>query len=239
MSAAVDRAPERLELADLGVAAIGPGGERSVVGDWSVTLAAGTLAALTGVGAADISEVLRVLAGRRLPAAGTVSVDGRPLAAGRSSAPPPGVRVGYVSRDHLLVDTLTPVENLAIVLVGAGVGRRSIASRAEAQLEALGLQPAGWHNLVEQLSGGQQQRVAVARALVLAPALLVLDEPTSELDPDSAELVAAALDRYAADGGCCLLSSDDPVLLDHCELLAVGGELGAGEPGPVPRRARS
>ena len=128
-------------------------------------------------------------------------------------------RQGYVSRDFGLVGTLTAAENLVVTLLaqqGRGSGP-AIWRRAEQQLATVGLAPATWHNLVEQLSGGQQQRVGLARALVLRPPLVVLDEPTSELDPDSVELVAAVLRDVSADGVCCVLSSDDEVLLASCD----------------------
>ena len=128
--------------------------------------------------------------------------------------------VGYVSRDYGLVGTLTAAENLVVTLLGRR-GRGSGAAiwrRAEQQLAAVGSGPATWHNLVEQLSGGQQQRVALARALVNRPRLLVLDDPTSELDPDSVQLVADVLTRAAQHGSCGVLVSDDAPLVDACTL---------------------
>jgi ABC-type polar amino acid transport system ATPase subunit len=102
------------------------------------------------------------------------------------------------------------------MLAGRQPANRDSAGSAEQQLEELALAPATWHNLVEQLSGGQQQRVALGRALVLRPSLLVLDQPTSELDPDSVTLVDGVL-RRAQDQGCAvLLAADEEVLLAGC-----------------------
>jgi putative ABC transport system ATP-binding protein len=186
---------------------------RPVVTDLDLDLAPGHRLAITGPSSADVTAVLACLAGLRPPDAGSVTVDDVELGLN-----PEPYRLGYLSQDHRLIGTLTAVENLLVSLIAGGEpSNRATGERAEAQLEALGLSPATWHNLVEQLSGGQQQRVALARALVLRPRLVVLDEPTSELDPDSVELVVEVLRGVAADGVCCVLSSDDDVLLEFCD----------------------
>ncbi|GAA1854197.1 ATP-binding cassette domain-containing protein [Microlunatus capsulatus] len=185
---------------------------RTVVEGLDLDLAAGGRLAITGPSSADVTAVLARLAGLRAPAAGSVVLDGTDL-----GLDPDPRRLGYLSQEHRLIGTLTAVENLLVTLIAGGEPpTRATGARAEAQLEALGLSPATWHNLVEQLSGGQQQRVALARALVLRPRLVVLDEPTSELDPDSVERVVGVLEAVAADGVCCVLSSDDEVVLGAC-----------------------
>jgi len=186
---------------------------RVIVEGLDLDLAPGHRLAVTGPSSADVTAVLATLAGLRAPDAGSVTVDDVDL-----GLHPEPSRLGYLSQDHRLIGTLTAVENLLVSLIAGGQpSNRATGERAEAQLAALALSPATWHNLVEQLSGGQQQRVALARALVLRPRLVVLDEPTSELDPDSVELVLGVLRGVAADGVCCVLSSDDDVLLDACD----------------------
>jgi putative ABC transport system ATP-binding protein len=185
----------------------------SVVAGLDLDLAPGQRLAITGPSSADVTAVLACLAGQRTPSEGSVTVDDLEL--GQNPEPQ---RVGYLSPDHRLIGTLTAVENVLVSLIAGGEpSNRVTGQRAEAQLAALGLSPATWHNLVEQLSGGQQQRVALARALVLRPRLVVLDEPTSELDPDSVELVVGVLREVSSDGVCCVLSSDDDVLLECCD----------------------
>nr|WP_239579526.1 ATP-binding cassette domain-containing protein [Microlunatus panaciterrae] len=172
----------------------------------------GHRAAVTGPSSADVTAVLATLAGLRAPATGSIMIDESPV----GLAPPPD-RVGYLSQDHRLIGTLTAVENLLVTMIAGGEpANRSTALRAEEQLQALALAPATWHNLVEQLSGGQQQRVALGRALVLRPRLLVLDHPTSELDPDTVELVDGVLHEVTAQGVSCVLASDDETVLGSC-----------------------
>ncbi|GAA4266082.1 ATP-binding cassette domain-containing protein [Frondihabitans peucedani] len=173
------------------------------------TLAGGEIVAVTGGAGSGKSSVLVVLAGRAAPAAGEVLLDGTPIEPGTA---------GVLTQQHELVGGLTAVENVSVRVLGRD-GRRaprrsgSLVEPVEDLLAALALPRASWHNLVEQLSGGQQQRVALARSLVGSPPLLVLDEPTSELDAASADIVWAALERAASAGAVVVLATDDPALL--------------------------
>jgi ABC-type multidrug transport system ATPase subunit len=176
-----------------------------------LTVAPGQRVGLTAVSGADASLILSALAGRDHPLSGAVTLDGRPVFGAAPDV------IGYVSYEHRLIGTLTAVENVVTMMLGRNGG--SVAElwrRAEEQLNAFGLPKSSWHNLVEQLSGGQQQRVGLARALAGRPRLLVLDDPTSELDPDSALLVADVLDQACAAGACCVLTSTDHGLLESC-----------------------
>lgn len=189
---------------------------RDVVDAFDLDLPTGSRLAIVGPSSADVTAVLATIAGLRPAAAGTVEIDGVRLG---PDAPTP-LQLGYLSQDHRLVGTLTAVENLLVTMLAGNVpaGRES-TQRAEQQLADLGLAAATWHNLVEQLSGGQQQRVALARALVLRPALLVLDHPTSELDPDSVELVDSVLQAIQEQGSAILLAADEAILLERCDQI--------------------
>lgn len=194
---------------------------RDVIADLDLELRRGQRAAVVGPSSADQTAVLTTIAGLRPAAGGVIEVAGGLL----GSAPSPE-RIGYLGQDHRLIGTLTAVENVLVALLaarrgssGRGNADRPTIRRAEEQLEALALAPATWHNLVEQLSGGQQQRVALARALVRRPTVLVLDQPTSELDPDSVTLVDEVLLAVQEEGSAIVLANDPGVLIDHSDQI--------------------
>jgi putative ABC transport system ATP-binding protein len=100
--------------------------------------------------------------------------------------------VGFVFQFFNLLATLTGVENVALPLLLAGVGRREARERSLASLERVGLAPRGDH-FPDEMSGGEMQRVAVARALVTEPDALLCDEPTGNLDSATSKEILALL----------------------------------------------
>jgi len=174
-----------------------------------LVLARGGAATLLGDPDGVPSAVLRVVAGLERPLAGQVlfgggdgagAGDGSGSHGGRASRPD----VGLVTRQHELLGSLTAAENVALPLLARTPGALDSWTDVEQLLDGLGVPEASWHNLLEQLSGGQQQRVAVARALAGRPAVLCLDDPTSELDPGSAAVVWDVVDAARRDGAAVL-----------------------------------
>jgi iron(III) transport system ATP-binding protein len=125
--------------------------------------------------------MLRTLAGFLAPDAGTIYVDGRLLSSPKGVVPPEQRRMGMVFQNYAIWPHMSVFDNVAFGLRIAKAGRSQIAERVKRVLAAVGLEGLD-HRHPGQLSGGQQQRVALARSLVVEPAILLLDEPLSNLD---------------------------------------------------------
>jgi len=170
-----------------------PRGPLPVLEDVSLALARGDSASIVGPSGSGKSTLLYILGALESPTAGTVTLDGehphalndRALAAFRNR------RLGFVFQDHCLLPQCSVLENvLAPTLVGTW--GNDIVDRARHLLDRVGL-GARLDHRPAQLSGGEKQRVALARALVRQPVLLLCDEPTGNLDRDSAENVGELL----------------------------------------------
>jgi lipoprotein-releasing system ATP-binding protein len=170
-----------------------PAGPLTVLDDVSFTLAPGTAAAVMGPSGSGKSTLLYILGGLEPPTDGFVRIgDQDPyVLSGDALASFRNQHVGFVFQDHCLLPQCTVLEN---VLVPTLVGIRDAAApdRARRLLDQVGLGSRLDHRPAA-LSGGEKQRVAIARALVRQPKVLLCDEPTGNLDADSAERVADLL----------------------------------------------
>ncbi|MFO1312639.1 MAG: ABC transporter ATP-binding protein [Burkholderiales bacterium] len=152
-------------------------GEVAAVDGISFTMPAGTLTTLLGPSGCGKTTTLRLIAGLELPTSGTIRIGGRDV----SSVPAAERDVSMVFQSYALFPHMTVLENVRYGLDVAGRSRRDATERAQQTLAGVGLR--GFDaRLPAELSGGQQQRVALARALVLEPAVLLFDEPLSNLD---------------------------------------------------------
>jgi len=193
-----------------------PGGAEdvSVLRGVDLAVEAGELVAVTGRSGSGKSTLLHLAGALAAPAAGRITIAGRPLA-GLSASGLAQVRrrsVGFVFQAFHLLPGLTLSENVALPLVLDGGDARATQARVDAVLGSVGLHDVGDRRPAE-LSGGQQQRGAVARALVSDPALLLADEPTGNLDDETAADVLAALVDAARDRGtaCVVVTHDATV----------------------------
>jgi putative ABC transport system ATP-binding protein len=180
--------------------------ERAVLRDVSVTIASGEIAVLLGRSGSGKSTLLNVIAGIDRPSAGTVLVDGTDLTALDEQARTRFRRrhIGFVFQFFNLIPLLTVEENLLLPLELNGRADPAGVARARALLERVGLGGRG-DSFPDRLSGGEQQRVAIARALVHEPALVLADEPTGNLDVDTAAGVLELLDTLAREAGRTVL----------------------------------
>lgn len=126
--------------------------------------------------------------------------------------------IGFVFQSFNLLAHLPAWENVAYPLVPMGIRSRERRERAAALLERFGLSDRLNHS-PEELSGGEQQRVAIARALVNDPQTLIADEPTSNIDADSAARLMEILAALKEEGKTIIVSSHDPVFRRHCDAL--------------------
>jgi len=136
---------------------------------------------LLGPSGCGKTTTLRILAGFLTPDSGTVAVDGAVISSARSVVPPEKRRMGMVFQNYAVWPHMTVFDNVAFGLRLERVNRAETRRRVDEALRLVGLDGMG-ARYPAQLSGGQQQRVALARSLVVEPAILLLDEPLSNLD---------------------------------------------------------
>ena len=159
-------------------------GARTVLNDISFRLGDGAIACLLGASGCGKTTVLRCIAGFERVAAGEIIINGTMASRPGYRLPPESRRIGMVFQDYALFPHLSVARNVAFGLHGADAATRS--TRIGELLEIVGLGGVG-HSYPQELSGGQQQRVALARALAPRPALMLLDEPFSNLDVEMRE----------------------------------------------------
>ncbi len=204
-----DQAPILLRASNIKVRI----GSRTVLSGVDLKAETGRVLGVTGPAGSGKTTLLHVLAGIIGPSEGEVTVNGVSLAGrGRGAL----TSLGFVPQTFGLADALSAAENVALPLQLMRLPRHEVAVRVESALATLGLDNAGGQ-LARDLSGGQQQRTAVARAIVSEPRLIIADEPTSELDAASRDLVFALLRNAAEDGATVILSTHDPDLVDGCD----------------------
>jgi len=182
---------------------------RQVLNDVSFDVARGEFVALVGESGIGKSTLLNLIAGLERPDAGHVVVDGVALAtlSDDEATALRRTRIGFVFQSFHVLPYLSVGDNVALPLALAGRRGSDSAARVHEMLAAVGLADRG-ASMPRELSGGELQRVAIARALVHAPPLLLADEPTGNLDPDSAAHVIALLrDCVKANGATALLAT--------------------------------
>ncbi len=198
-----------------------PVGGRSltVLRDLDLVVEAGEMVAIVGASGVGKSTLLHVLGGLDRVDQGQIAIDGTEL----TTLPDGQVvafrnqRVGFVFQFHHLLPEFTALENAEMPMRIARMPMGETRSRAEALLRRVGLDERLTHR-PGMLSGGEQQRVAMARALVMQPAVLLADEPTGDLDEQTADALHALLrDMHQAYGLTSVIATHNPRLAAACD----------------------
>ncbi|HJS77389.1 MAG TPA: ATP-binding cassette domain-containing protein [Burkholderiales bacterium] len=181
--------------------------------DVTFSLEAGELVFITGRSGAGKSTLLKLIPAIERPSAGTVIVNGQNVAALKRTAIPYLRRnIGLVFQNQKLLYDRTVYDNVMLPLAFSAHPPKEAARRARAALDKVGLAARERSNPVE-LSGGEQQRLAIARAVVNRPALLVADEPTANLDAESAARILDIFLAFNQLGVTVLLATHDQALV--------------------------
>lgn len=188
--------------------------------DVDLVIPSGRLTAVYGPSGSGKTTLLNLLGGLDRPTSGRVVLDG---SIELSALPEKDVidvrrnRIGYVFQSFGLVPVLSAAENVEVPLRLQKVAVRERDERVAEALEWVGLSKHATQRPYE-LSGGQQQRVGIARALVSSPDILIADEPTGQLDSDTAANIMELLLSLTHDSGIAsVIATHDPILIDRAE----------------------
>jgi len=185
----------------------------------NLTVDEGDFLALMGPSGSGKTTLLNLIGGLDHPTAGTVSVSGSNLNELSSSALAKwrSVNIGFIFQFYNLLPVLNARRNVELPLLLTKLSRSQRTKNAATALEIVGLSDRAKHKPGE-LSGGEQQRVAIARAIVADPALLVCDEPTGDLDRDTADEILELLELLNRDHGkTIIIVTHDPKAANHAQ----------------------
>jgi putative ABC transport system ATP-binding protein len=162
----------------------------------------GEFLALMGPSGSGKTTLLNLISGIDSPTTGTLLIDGENIAgfSRKQLTKWRSQKVGYIFQMYHLIPVLTAFENVELPLLITPLSRAERRKKVEEALDLVGLMDRSHHTPAE-LSGGQEQRVAIARALVGDPPLLVADEPTGDLDRESANGILSLLQSFAREKG--------------------------------------
>jgi cell division transport system ATP-binding protein len=194
--------------------------------DVSFVIEKGEFVFIVGASGSGKSTLIRLLLKEIEPTTGRIMVGGRDLTRLRRSKVPLLRRnVGCVFQDFKLLPSRTAAENVAYALKVQGENRNAIRRKVPEVLNLVGLSHK-MNSLPDELSGGEQQRVSIARAFVNHPPLLICDEPTGNLDPDTSVGIMQLLYRINRSGTTILMVTHDREMVDKMRKRVIGLEEG-------------
>jgi cell division transport system ATP-binding protein len=211
--------------------------DQAIMTQTSFTVTTGEFVFIAGPSGAGKSTLLKLIAGLEAPNSGQIIVNGQRLS-DLSARTRPYLRrsVGVILQDtHLLYDR-SAIENVLLPLAVVGQAPEIARARARAALEKVGLSHKEHANPIE-LSGGEQQRLAIARAIVNRPAILIADEPTANLDRDTARRVMNVFKDFNQVGVTTLVATHDEDLMAEYAQRVLVIEPGRFRDFPVQRKS--
>jgi lipoprotein-releasing system ATP-binding protein len=219
-----------LEAVELGKTYRDARREIVVLDGLALSVSTGEWLAIVGASGAGKSTLLNLLGGLDTPSTGEVSVAGQSLSrmSENERSQWRNQRLGFVFQTHHLLPEFTALESVAMPARIGGAPKQEAEAKAKALLEQLGMAERLSHRPAA-LSGGERQRVAIARALVNEPACVLMDEPTGNLDPDTAEQVLAAMSALRDRDTAFVVVTHDPAIAQRMDrqLTLANGQLEA------------
>ncbi len=189
-------------------------GEHVALRDATLGIDKGECVFLVGASGSGKSTFIRLLNREEVPEHGTIYVAGKDLGTlGRWKVPYLRRNIGYIFQDFKLLPNKTVAENVAFALEVIGKPRHVIKKQVPAILELVGLSEK-MSDFPSELSGGEQQRVSIARAFVNRPLILLADEPTGNLDPQTSVGIMRLLDRINRTGTTVVMATHDRGIVD-------------------------
>ncbi len=182
--------------------------------DATIDIGKGEFVFLVGASGSGKSTFIKLLNREEVPENGTIYMAGKDIGSlGSWKVPYLRRNIGYIFQDFKLLRKKTVYENVAFALEVIGKPRQVIRKQVPAILELVGL-TSKIDNFPDQLSGGEQQRVSIARAFVNRPLILLADEPTGNLDPQTSVGIMRLLDRINRTGTTVVMATHDRGIVD-------------------------
>lgn len=192
----------------------------------SFTVDDGEFVFLVGPSGSGKSTIIKLLTGEVVPTAGRVMVNGFSMSR-ISERQIPYMRrtIGVIFQDFRLIGSKTVYDNLALAMRAVGASPRALRERIPYVLELVGLEDKE-HRYPDELSGGEQQRVAIARAIVNDPAIVIADEPTGNLDPETSWDIMDIFARINRAGTTIVMATHDRNIVDAMKRRVIAIEDG-------------
>ena len=192
----------------------------------NIDIAKGEFVFLVGASGAGKSTFIKLLLREVLPSAGEIQVNGRDIVRMQHKEVPYLRRgLGVIFQDYRLLPDKTVFENVAFAMQVIEAPRRLMQRSVNSVLDVVGLREK-YKSFPSQLSGGEQQRVAIARAIVNDPAIVIADEPTGKLDPETSWEIMDIFQRVNAAGTTIIMATHDKTIVDTMQRRVIAIEDG-------------